>query len=369
MGDAFHERHAKRIEALNGLAGDALFAEMFELAQLAESENEIDATAEWHENVIHYAAQLNRLDFELKSFHELRRLYASGPQYDHLRESILWYFKWVAERLPEHVDIPAELIRTTLDQMEQFYTQHHESLRPVYALRARAEAFMGHLCQAGKYFDLWQTTPFGKSDDCEACELHGLVQYYLHADKPEDAINAAQPIVRGELQCEEVPAATFSRLLVPLLQKNEVELADGLQYAVVRQVRHSPKLISHMANHVVFLSLTGRAIEARRLAGLLLGRGILATNSYDQYASWRAGWIWLSFLAFDGIPRTRLPRAFAPENAGTPMDTLAAAQRCRGETIVLSEKFDARNGTPRFMESVRGLDQFMASISNPKGGN
>lgn len=362
----FEQKYGERITSIFAMTGEARLSGLSEIARLAETESDADAAGYFHHQVIEIASHENRLDYELRSFHELRRLYASGPQYDHLRETILWYFKWITERLPEHADVSRELIDATFDQMEQFYQSERESLRPVHALRCRTAAFMSREEESIRYFDLWQTTPAGKSDDCKACEVHALVQYYLDVERADDAIRTAAPVIEGKMHCEEVPATTFSRLLVPLLQKGMAGLAEEMRLFVARQVRKTPKLVSYFANHVVFLCLTGRSIPAHRSASLLLARGTCVSNTFDQYAAWRAGWVWLRFLNLDGCVKVKLPRSFDPESAGVPIDTLTAADRCRREALALSIRFDARNGTDRFARSMASLDEFFETIRKEK---
>src|SRR5690606_19463211 len=127
------------------------------------------------------------------------------------------------------------------------------------------------------------------------------VQYFLLSGKPDEAIEAAAPVLAGEQFCEEVPATTFSRLLIPMLLRDELDAAEAMHQAVLRQVRSTPSLLSHLSNHLVYRTLTGRAKESRRLGAITLARGLESANSYNRFSAFRACALWLGILARSGV--------------------------------------------------------------------
>lgn len=364
MPDEFEERHDAEIQKLPTLRDEALLKQVRALAELADAEKDVDATARWYDHLLNASSQLGRFDYELAAFHSIRQLYARGPEFDFLRESILWYFKWIVERLPEHAEVSADTIETVLRQMQEFYERERESLRPIYALRCRAAGFMGREDESREYFEKWQTADAGNSSDCPACETHTRVLHLLDQGKPEEAIAVAEPLFNGEQSCAEVPVTTFARLLLPVTMSGNLELANAMHAATVRAARSSPKLLSHLANHVVFLSLTSRAMEARRLAMVMLGRCRAATNSYDRLTAFRAGWIWLRGLRRVGVQAVRLPVRFKPDARTRPVEVTLAADECRAESQALADAFDTRNGNTRFNDTLTSISDMLDKIDD-----
>ena len=168
---------------------------------------------------------------------------------------------------------------------------------------------MGRAEEARRYMKQWEAAPEVESDDCPACQTHSRVQLLLDLDKPLDAVEAAGPVLDGSQSCEEVPATTFSRLLLPMLLLGKAEDALFLSVVTRRQVRLVPKMLSHLADHVIFLSLVGLLDTARRLALVTVARAESAPNPFDRFSASRAAWVFLARLAKGG-GRTdvRLPR-------------------------------------------------------------
>lgn len=360
MGDGYQELQ-KAIDALEYMRGEAAMDQIQKIIAVAEKHNDTDAAAEWTEQLLRIASHLGRLDIELQAFSKLRQLYDSDAKFAYLRDNLLWFYKWIADKVFEHVDVSRAMVENVLHQMQEFYQAEKESLRPVYSIRRDAAIFMGQLAEAEKYHVLFGQTEPGQSDDCPACTTHGEVCYLLGQDKPDEAIKAAAPIFSGEQYCEEVPATTFSRLLMAVLFQGEGETAEAMHRAVVRQIRLVPKLVGYLASHVMYLSLTGRAKLARRIACVLLGRGTQSPNSYVRLSAWRGGWVWAVQLQSAGVQTVRLPALFDPAAPqGMQVEELAA--RCRRETLKLTLAYDHRHGNHRFEDSFKKMEEVLKII-------
>lgn len=364
---SFYEEFQTEVDKLEFCRGEALLQQINRVIAVAEKHGDLDAAAEWYQALLRVAEQQGRFDYELSAFSSLRKLYDTQAKFKDLRGMILWYFKWIVDRLPEHVEISLDMVETVFGQMTEFYKAEGESLRPVYSLRCRCYAFLGHKEEAERYYDLWQETDAGTSDDCPACQTDSRVYYLLGLGRAEEAIEAAAPIISGEQRCDEVPTITFSRLLMPLTMDGKVELADRMHQVTVRAVRSTPKFAPHLGQHVVFLTLTGRSMAASRLAKLALGHGTKLPNSYHRLASWRAGWLWLGMLRHEGETAVQLPAGVFPEYAGQLMPIDEAIERCRGEAYALAEAFDRRAGAEQFLPSMNGLQQLLENL--PKTGS
>ena len=216
---------------------------------------------------------------------------------------------------------------------------------------------MGRADEARRYMAEWEEAPQVESDDCPACQTHSRVQLLLDLDEPVEAAEAAGPVLDGSQSCEEVPATTFSRLLLPMLLLGKAEDALFLSVVTRRQVRLVPKMLSHLADHVTFLSLVGLLDTARRLALVMVARAEVGPTR--STASARAG---PRGCSCPGSRRTAAARRSACRGRRSAADgrcvaITEAAAHFESRTRELADVFDARHGTPRFAKLVAEAEQ------------
>src|SRR5580704_10425690 len=125
----------KEMPRLKALHGEARMEAVWALAEQASAPERGEEKVEWLKLLLRTASKEARVDYTLRAFSAMRKMYEMDASYVELRKDILWYFKWLVEELPEHADFSKELIDQTFDGMEEFYKACRESLRPVYALR------------------------------------------------------------------------------------------------------------------------------------------------------------------------------------------------------------------------------------------
>ena len=358
--DSYYTQLQSAIARLEHLKAEPLLTQIHSIITLAKSHDDNNAVADFAQHLIRAGSHEGRLDYEMIGFGELQSLYERNANYADLRAEILWYYKWLAERLPEYVEVPADRVDSFLDQMEAFYRAAGEGLRPVHEARCRAAAFMGREDDARRLADLWQSTPKAGSDNCPACETHSRVQYLLDVGQIPEAVDAAKPILDGEQHCEEVPSTTFSRLLIPLLFTTQSpETSLYLAAAVRRHVRHTAGLLSHLADHVNLLALLGLFNDARRNLFALLARAGHSNNAFVQFCANRSAWLCLARMAKNDIPTIHFPPRTG-DLATRTMPTDEAAQHYRTRTITLATSFDGRHQTPRFAQRTEAIEKLAA---------
>ena len=362
----YHEELDRRAAALRHLRGAELLDAVEGIVALCEEHADADAAIAWRVDLLRLASDLDATERELKAFDALRRTYQSDPAYADLRAQVLWYYKWIMERLPEFAEVPAAVIDRMFEEMQKFYEQEGEGLRPVHMLRCQAAAAMGRADEADRLAARWESVEADDSDDCPACETHSRVQYLLDVGRVPEALAAAGPVLEGGQSCAEVPAVTFSRLLIPVALTGDADLAEQMRLFVRRGVRKVPKLFGHLADHVLYLTVTGRPAEAVRPATVALSRAVGSGNTQKRFEAFRAGWACFARLAMLGNERVRLPRHFPPtgeDGYATPAD---AAAWCGEQAASAAEALDARNGTDRFSQRLRNLHDLFASIGEPE---
>lgn len=345
-------------KSLDGLRGEAVLRRMREIIDLAKRNEDGDTVADFAQALVEIGNAEGRLDYEMIGFGELRDLYLRDDRFADLKRQVLWYYKWLGERLPEYVEVPATQIWGMLDQMEALYRQESVGLRPVHGLRCRAASLMGLKDEAERHYDLWEASERGDSDDCPACETHLKVQVLLDQARIDEAIDAAGPILAGDEHCGEVPAVTFSRLLMPLLVKQD-QRAPSMCAAVLRQVRSSPKFVGYLADHVTFLTLIGAGVGVR-LCWVMLAMGEEASNGQDRFLVARAAWTHFAVLRKAGVTEVKLPTRIGEDarrvgrgrfvSEGVGIDE--AVERYGRRATDLAAAFDQRNGTDRFSKRI-----------------
>ena len=353
----YYEQLQSAIDALEGQEGEALLRGIRGVIELAKQNNDGDTVADFSRHLIEAGSRSGRLDYEMIGFGEMQALFERSGKHADLRDYVLWYYKWLAERLPEYVEVPRDQIEAFFQRMEAFYEAQDEGKRPVWELRCRAASFMGHEQEAAGYAELWEKTEKRGSDNCPACETHSRVQYLLDVGKLPEALAAAGPILAGEQYCEEVPSTTFSRLLLPLLFTGEGERALTLAFITRGQARHTPALLSHLADHVIFLSMVGLWEQARRHLWLMLSRVMDANNAFVRYCVYRAAWLCLARMGRVGIETITFPPR--TELAGQRMTTPAAAARFEAAARDIAKAFDRRNGTERFAKRLETVERLI----------
>jgi hypothetical protein len=217
---------------------------------------------------------------------------------------------------------------------------------------------MGRAAEAAHWLEQWKACEASESDDCAACQTNMRVQALLDLDRIDEALDAAAPLLKGEQSCEEVPASTFSRLLMPLLFRGEVEISVEMMRAIRRQIRHTPGMFEYFADHLLFLSIVPSPQTARRHASLAL-RGLnTCTNAYQRFSNSRACWVWAARRRTrGGLPLTLPRRALEALSCATDDDAVLDWLETDARRLALA--FDARNGTDRFQRLIESAEELI----------
>lgn len=349
------------IAAFKALRGQPALVQLGRIADLAEAHADEQTVVDALCQTIRDAHAMELVAPQVAALQRLHGLYKSNPRYDFARDQMLWYHKWVAESLVDSSEISREMIEAMFSRLEALYLSEKMGLRPIHMLRCHTAWMMGRDEEATRHFDKWQATAEGKSDDCPACELNGKVEFLLAANRIPEAMEAAEPLLDGSLHCDEVPAITFSRLLIVAMNTGDEQLAEGMHRSTIRIVRQLPDLLACLGRHVAYLTLTGRARHIRRLAALMLGRAARASD-YNRLGAYVSGTLWFSILAREGVAQVELPRQFAPAGRNRQVATPEGAAWCLNEAKVLAARFDARNGTPLFTKRLQESENLIRAI-------
>ena len=354
-----------RIASLRGVAR---LDPLWQIAQRRGELGDTDGKLRWLKKFLSVTTAEAVFDQKIRAVAEIRRMYESDPAHPKLRHDALWYYKWLAEDMPEYTDVPLATIDQYFNDMEAFYRSAREPLGPIYSIRCEAALVMGRKEEADRWYEKWQQTPRGKLDDCAACVAARQMKYHIEGDRDAEALAAAEPILKGKSWCEETPAAIT--LLIGLLKRKGLDRAVVLILkACGKPVRKTPNFLSALGVHVLQNFFTGNIVRSRRLAIVGLDRSRKIKSEYHQYNFYRNCGVWAAVAAIASakaaipnlsIPRKYLPRADAADTARAELPEVAAT--CLEAARQIGIRFDTRNGNSRYVERLQQLEEVIRKM-------
>ncbi len=169
---------------------------------------------------------------------------------------ILWDYKWIANRLIDFPQISLDQIDAIMNDMKEKYEKYGYSLREYYYYLYLNKRDSGRSDTIHEDFERWQQTSRDIMSDCKACDLHAVVCHYIHLKEYQTALEKAQPILEGKMQCAEVPHNTYARLLVPMFHLGKVDEAKAIQKKGIKLIKGNSEFLESFGEHVEFLAVT-----------------------------------------------------------------------------------------------------------------
>ncbi len=153
--------------------------------------------------------------------------------------SCLWKYKWITASLPTDLSESREDIANAINHMTNLYQDFEMSMAMIHKAKMEQAMLMGEVDIAKAEFAQWQACVHADENhmmnDCEACEINGLVEYYHFIGDYKQAAKLAKPILLGDMSCGEVPHLTYYPAIDSLIQLGETEdaqdyLEDAIEY-------------------------------------------------------------------------------------------------------------------------------------------
>jgi hypothetical protein len=339
--------------------GEEKLALLEEATRLADAMNDVPRGMELRDSVIDAATWAGFYERALAAFNwKLAQFDRDLDAHGHEEHHLLWLYKWIMEHLHQFPQVSRAQHDAAFADMERRFTTAGHTLRAVHKLRCIAALEMGELAKAAELERLWQATADDGMGDCEACEVHSHVCYFVDLGDDAKAVATAAPLFRGRLRCTEVPNLTYSRLLLPLLKAGDVTRAAMCHRKSLRQMRESRKFISNVAEHLVYLALTGQYARAVKLFEARLPWAAETRKLHDRFEFYVTSDFLMRRLVRHGKPslRVRLPERFPLLREDDTYDTAALADGFRELAGGIAAEFDARNGNDRYTRRVARLD-------------
>jgi hypothetical protein len=263
---------------------------------------------------------------------------------------LLWEYKWVVGRLTHFPQITRKQIEEALDDLTRRSQRCGCGLRAVHCLRWKVAQEMHEPALAREYYRKWEKTPRDWNTDCAACEQDQRVRFHLFVGKKEKALEMAEPILRGSLRCAEIPHVTYARVLLPLLQRAQIERAVEYHHKGYRLIRDNREFLEEIADHLTFLVLTDNLLQALRLFEKHLEWALDTEEQYRRWKFYLAAYLLMACLAENDQAslRLRLPKTTPGYQEEGRYDVSALASWIEGTCRDLAQRFDARNGNDGF---------------------
>jgi hypothetical protein len=277
--------------------------------------------------------------------------------------SLLWEYKWIADSLGGFPQISRQKIEEMLEDMTRRYQRCGASLRPIHKLRCTLALDMCDRKAARTHFMLWKRTARAWPSDCTACDQNSMVRFAAATGKDEQALELAQPILKGSMSCAEIPHATLAHVLLPLVRLEREGEAMPLHHRGYRLVSNNRKFLPEIAEHLVFLVLTDNLPRAVKLLEKHLEWALAATDLKARFDFYNAVRFLLAQLAVAGRDRMRLKLPHFPARQEYGEYEIAALRKWfDDEASALAAKFDARNGNDGFAAALRNIRRWKKLI-------
>ncbi|PSK98094.1 hypothetical protein CLV63_106142 [Murinocardiopsis flavida] len=266
-----------------------------------------------------------------------------------------WHFKWMIGNLLEFPQIPLDRITATVDDMERRYREGGHSLQAVHGRRMRLAQHIGDTEAAAHYYELWCTTPRDGNSDCEGCDPSKKASYLSGLGRYEEAVQVAEPVLAGELDCTSQPHGILETLRTPYVRIGRLDAARDAHRRAHRTHRGNP--VRHSASitaDIAFCAKTGNEATGLRLLERFLPELTAPGNSPDDEMMFAATAALLARRLVEsgngGLPVHLPAHGDTAESATTPEELF---ERMRARATDLGAQFDLRNGTGTQGEWVR----------------
>ncbi|HEY8880923.1 MAG TPA: hypothetical protein VIN03_25355 [Roseateles sp.] len=275
--------------------------------------------------------------------------------------ALLWTYKHIVMQLPRFSRISQAQMDAVAQEMEASYQACGASPRPVLAKRAEAAVGQGRITQARELSDAAMQHPRDRWADCAACETAFSIEVLLGERRFSDLIDAAKPIVAGQVRCAEVPHMVLTNVMLAHAALGEADQVETLRRQSYRLVQRNPAFIKEVSLHIELHVSQDQLPEAARLATRhmpWLGR---ATDDRSQFHFLRALHILLAALVRAPVRasawRTKLLETLEARYDALPEgSTLEARQQALAAVVAdkglkLATAFDKRNGNDAFLRA------------------
>jgi len=269
----------------------------------------------------------------------------------------LWQLMRLLRDLPAHSIVPQSTLAALRADFARRAAERGRGARARDYLEFAAAAWNGDAGSARQALARWRAAARDEVSDCPACELDVLVRFHAEQGEDREALEAARPLLAGEVACPNVPDATWSALLLPLLRQGRQDEAARAHERGFAKVAGKREHIQALGRHLEYLVVRGDLDAARQL--FRDNQWILFDHRCDgeQWAFWSGAWQLLQGLRQAGVASVV---ALDPKSgADGPIATADLAEHFATRLADVAERFDQRNGNTWRAGLLEGLRRRM----------
>lgn len=139
----------------------------------------------------------------------------------------LWAYKWVINALDEFSGISLEKIESIFADFERRFNESGWAGNAVEDFRVKLSFGLGRPDEALEiYRQMISDDQSGMLDDCEACQANTALDLLIYHELHDEVKKQVQPILDGDLTCENVPKTTYPKLVYHHYVLGEWDLAE-----------------------------------------------------------------------------------------------------------------------------------------------
>ncbi|MGW4468004.1 hypothetical protein [Micromonospora sp. NPDC004704] len=273
--------------------------------------------------------------------------YDRNPQPYHQRHvhTLLWHFKHMVNALLNFPEVPLERTYAVLDDMERRYREGGHSLQAVYKYRHLVARHRGADEETEEWYRRWVTAPRDELSDCAGCDPSGQVRHLAGTGQIEAAVALAEPVLAGQLTCNEQPQGILTSLMVPYLRSGRRERARDAHRRAYRRLRGNLADLGSIANHVEFCAVTGNESRGLEIVERHLDWLDRAPSPGDAMSFAAAAALLLRRLDETGHGKLTVHRQAYGERPAAELPVGALAEDLARIATDIAARFDNRNGT------------------------
>lgn len=277
---------------------------------------------------------------------------------------VLWYYKWAIQSLSEYAQVSRRQIESSFADMADRYTRAGHGMGAVHKCKACTSIRLGDVDAHRDARERWTRAPRDGISDCAACQTHAGVEFDIEFGDLDAAVRRADPIIRGRQSCIGVPTSTFGPMLLPLVARGDVDLAEQFHRRTIRPVLASREFTATIGDHCAYLAVRGRFTKA--------------IQAFETGMSWvmelRRTWDRMLFLQNAVVVFERLAaardeplRLKVPESAPFYRDDhtyepAAVAEALRRMHAERAAELDQRNGNAYMQQRHQRFRELVASL-------
>ncbi len=275
--------------------------------------------------------------------------------------NILWKYKWVVGNAPDFPEISRRQIEELLDDMQRRFEKGGHSLHAVYQMRRATMVDFRDADAAREWHARFRKARRDGLSNCNACVASGTIDYYEFLGETRRALDAAKPLLEGQLVCTEEPRRAYGKALLPLLKAGRVDEAKEVHEKGYRKARDLPHAVNEFAQHLQHVVLTGDFAKARKMMERHLPSALDTINRAHRFSFFLVCRLLLDRLVAGGSKalKLRLPDSLPAPDARGRHDLAALADWFTAEARAIAERYDRRNGNTAFADEVDALPELL----------